>query len=121
MPKLKNWKTELTNIDSLYLCDILDKGTTLCFTVEDGNGIRYEVIFKNQGPYRVTDEQHLLSYWDEKKEKDIGWTFIVKNETWSKDLELLDIYFPKATCYVIATYDCCLEILTENEPKIRKM
>lgn len=118
--RFARWETGISDLDGLYFVELVDSGDILRLIVEDRARRRYEVVAERAGPYRVTEEQHLVHYWDA-IEEGLGWTFRVDGAGWVRDLSLLEHYVPGVHHYVIATLDTCLEVLAAGEPLVRSL
>jgi len=118
--EISRWQTLLSDLDGLFLVSCVNNGSVLTLTVEDRGNERFEVVFENPVPYRMVDEGHLQNYWGA-SDRGRSWTFKVENPTWIRDLYLMDVYLPGAECFVVATYDTCLEVLCKEQPVIRAL
>ena len=116
-PALRRWETPLSDLKELYLSRLFEDYDGLRYEVKDQTGQRYQIALERPGPYRMSDEQHLVHYWTASP-PGCGWTFKVENPTWIEDLMLLDVFVPDAELYVVATLDACLEVLSTKEPRV---
>ena len=112
----RRWETPLSDRTDLYFVGVHHEAGDLRFVVRDDAGKEYEVVVERPGPYRIADEQHLQDWGADTPRR--GWTFEVSHPTWISDLQLRDLYIPDARCYVVATWDLCLEVLSEREPRV---
>ncbi len=113
---VERFDTVLSDLGSLYAESII-RTSEVVMTVQDHDGHRYEIRFELPGPSRIVDEDGLVSYWSSAK-PNLGWTRVVEDPSWTDDLELGDEGY---TCYMICTWDICLEILSWSPPKIRSL
>jgi hypothetical protein len=120
---LHRWPTPCSDAADLYFHRLIDEGNQLLIAVRDDKLI-YEFCFV-PGPYQVADEAHLRSYQIEarpEKESDAqGWTYLVTDSTWAKSFNqgTLEVFFPDGyQHYLIATWDSCLDILSNQPPTI---
>lgn len=113
--KIIRWETPLSDTPELYFSGLTDDGPTLRCQFLDGNGAFTNVLIENCGPYMVSNEEYLVHYWNIKKHED-GHTLIVL------DSPLLALYSDvidrqAARHYLFATFDTCLEVISEFPPK----
>jgi len=116
---LVRWNTPVSNCRSLYFRRLIDDGKGR-FILESDSGEAFEVIISGHcGPYCVSDEEFLTKYWSIKP-KEIGWTFMVISTDLVKQfpgvMEPSDYHH-----YVVSTLDTCLEVLSKEEPVVRKL
>jgi hypothetical protein len=121
---LHRWLTPCSDAPDLYFHRLVDEGNEIRVVVRDDKSI-YEFCFAN-GPYQVADEAHLRSYQIESNPRKTlqaqGWTYLVTNSAWAKSFNqgTLDVFFPDGyQHYFIATWDSCLDILTNQPPTIQ--
>ena len=117
VPILRRWDTPLSDLKELIFSRLFEDPDGLRYRVADGTGQEYEIVLDQPGPYRMSDEAHLLHYWSAIP-SGCGSTFKVDNPSWTEDLQLLDVLLPEAELYVVATIDACFEMLTPVEPRI---
>lgn len=116
---LERWPTIISDCKSLYFKKIVDCGQGK-FIVQADSGEVFEILIgKYSGPYIVCDEEFLTKYWDVKP-IGIGWTFIVHSSELSRLFPGV-MEFANFRHYVESTMDSCLEILSEEEPTVRRV
>lgn len=118
--EVEKWPTLLSECSELYYVKLIHQ-SDLRLVVKDAEDHEFEVVVADPGPYRVVDEQYLVDYWNSKGDH-TGWTFRVIHGGWPNiPVELLEVYLPERTHYVVATLDYCLEVLGAKEPVVKQL
>ena len=124
--KYKRWETVISNCKGLNFKRLVDQGYLLLFEVDDEHNNLYEVVLKCDFEYAYL----LRSEGFEGHDVDLrntGWTYIVEGAPfaevtdWAKDLKRDYQRGGAYIHYVIATYDSCLEIISNTPPIVRKV
>lgn len=119
----EKWTTILTDLHDLYFENLTDLGTDSLLVLKDKEENTYEVLFKNHGPYLVSDEEHRTDYWSHKEFKGDR-TFRLRESTLLKEFEHNEALDPSTGEWrhlVVTSWDNVVEVLCKEEPEIRKI
>lgn len=125
--KIKKWETPFSSVKSLTMVSLVDKGSLkiLLEASREKGRPRWEVAFKRVPAYRNILEEYRLSLWEylDKTSQRCGNTFEVVDSSWISELAkqeaLLLFKNEKLHHYVIATEDDVLEVLSDEEPRVK--
>ncbi len=117
--QIEEWITPISDLNDLYFLQLSDNGI-LRILVTDQNERQHVIEFDSFVSYKSTDEGHCLNFWSIKPTS--SWTFKVLNSSLFdeafRNLETLDAK-DSFEHYAIATWDRCIEVLADKEPKIK--
>lgn len=119
---LKRWETPLEKCNRMSMGLLKDDGT-LTLEIADVSkeeDHKYRIEFDSFEAYKSTNESYLNELWNLRSEN-IGFTFVVENSKWVKDLMTDPIFQDHCegiVHYVIATLDEGIEVLAKAKPRI---
>ncbi len=116
--KILAWETIISSADGLFFGSFHDNGV-LYVIYKDKEDNQYEIVCDRPYSYRMSDEELLIDYWN-LKPKGSGWTSIITGVMW-ENISYCFIDDPNTQHYLIASYDLCLELLSDIPPTIRKI
>lgn len=124
-----NWSTDLSHADSIRVKKIVDDTKHLrlyLFAIKGQVFEQYEVVFTSYPCYRNINESYQNDLWKFLHECNIktGWTFILENSNWKKELNKDSIFkfeYPEIKHYVISTEDDVIEVLSDKAPVINRL
>lgn len=112
------WQTVISSADGLFFGTLHDNGI-LRVVYNDDIGNQYEIVCNRPYSYKMSEEELLVYYWN-LKTKESGWTSIISGVNW-ENISYCFINESNVKHYLIASYDLCLELLSDVPPSIRKI